>query len=324
MLKKVPLIAVVISLCGLLAEFTSLIELSGEEQTISSGIRTLLNSFNFVFPQVDSLQHYTPGGQISYVNVALFILLLLGAWFYKITDGREMRLIRFAISVMFIGNAVFVPSLLSTLPHADFMSRVFWGLFIVQCCGLVYLAWRMLTVLASEKVIAITTNTDNPDHKVFLSASKWQRLTHVVLDVIICAGVFVQIPLSAGLLDFFSQLSGIVGEVAVYYIAMVICLFLYYTLFELLFETTPGKLLTETRVVDEHGNVPANGAIMKRTLARFIPLEPISFFARGWHDQLSGTQVVGEIRSGFKMRWIVLILGFFLLRMALKIYAFDN
>ncbi len=70
--------------------------------------------------------------------------------------------------------------------------------------------------------------------------------------------------------------------------------FLYYVVLELAFQRTLGKLLTGTRVVQTDGTPPTFGQVLGRTAARLIPFEALSFLFmdRGWHDTLSGTQVV--------------------------------
>jgi uncharacterized RDD family membrane protein YckC len=70
----------------------------------------------------------------------------------------------------------------------------------------------------------------------------------------------------------------------------------YYLVCESLFGATVGKLITRTRVVDEAGGRPRFMQILGRTLTRFVPFEPFSFFfgsgVLGWHDRWSGTRVV--------------------------------
>jgi uncharacterized RDD family membrane protein YckC len=71
--------------------------------------------------------------------------------------------------------------------------------------------------------------------------------------------------------------------------------FLYYTVLEAAFGWTLGKLVTGTRVVALDGRRATFLQILGRTLARFIPFEPLSFFGRdpvGWHDSLSNTRVI--------------------------------
>lgn len=70
--------------------------------------------------------------------------------------------------------------------------------------------------------------------------------------------------------------------------------FFYYLFFESVWARTPAKLIFRTYVVDEAGRKPPFGQIVKRTLCRFIPFEPLSFLwgDLGWHDSISKTRVV--------------------------------
>lgn len=76
-------------------------------------------------------------------------------------------------------------------------------------------------------------------------------------------------------------------------------LLIYYVAFEALFQRTPGKFITGTRVIMEDGSKPDLGTIVKRTLIRFVPFEVISIYTgqdihnRGtlWHDRWTSTRV---------------------------------
>ncbi len=76
-------------------------------------------------------------------------------------------------------------------------------------------------------------------------------------------------------------------------------LFIYYFAFEALFQRTPGKFITGTRVIMEDGSKPDLGTIVKRTLIRFVPFEVFSIYTgqathiRGtlWHDRWTSTRV---------------------------------
>ena len=74
----------------------------------------------------------------------------------------------------------------------------------------------------------------------------------------------------------------------------VLVLIPYYYFFEHFTGRTIGKYISKTMVVDKNGNNPNKISILKRTLARIIPFEGISFFGneRGWHDSLSKTYVI--------------------------------
>lgn len=72
----------------------------------------------------------------------------------------------------------------------------------------------------------------------------------------------------------------------------------YHFIFEALFQRTFGKMLTGTKVVNMQGEKPSLLSLLGRTLARYIPFEPLSFLfygaypTKGWHDRLSHTLVV--------------------------------
>jgi len=75
--------------------------------------------------------------------------------------------------------------------------------------------------------------------------------------------------------------------------------FVYYLTFEATVGKTPGKASMRTRVVAESGARPSLARVAGRTVLRFIPLDPLSFFGReqyGWHDSLSRTRVISERR----------------------------
>ena len=67
----------------------------------------------------------------------------------------------------------------------------------------------------------------------------------------------------------------------------------YYLFFEGLWGRTPGKMIAGTIVTDMDGNAPTFGTVVKRTLARFVPFEGLTFFGeRGFHDKVSKTLVL--------------------------------
>lgn len=76
--------------------------------------------------------------------------------------------------------------------------------------------------------------------------------------------------------------------------------FLYYFSFETLFQKTPAKFLTSTRVVFADGSRPDAATIAKRSLIRLVPFEVISQYTgkepnligTWWHDSWTNTRVV--------------------------------
>jgi len=71
----------------------------------------------------------------------------------------------------------------------------------------------------------------------------------------------------------------------------------YFIILEITTGKTIGKYLTGTIVVNRYGNQPQTSDIIKRSFARYIPFDALSFMGtipRGWHDTMSDTYVVEE------------------------------
>lgn len=124
-----------------------------------------------------------------------------------------------------------------------------------------------------------------------VDAGKGRRFGTLVVDYVgymilaFVVGVFLGLIFGEGWVAVFKAVPEIVFGCGV--------LFLYYVFFEGLWGRTPGKLVFGTRVVTETGEPLTFGRVALRTLCRFIPFEPFSFFgAKGWHDSLSKTRVV--------------------------------
>lgn len=71
-------------------------------------------------------------------------------------------------------------------------------------------------------------------------------------------------------------------------------IFVYYTIFEILFSRTPGKWLSFSKVRNGKGGRPAWYQVILRSLIRLTIIYPffIPLFGRPLHDQLSKTRVV--------------------------------
>ena len=69
----------------------------------------------------------------------------------------------------------------------------------------------------------------------------------------------------------------------------------YYTFFETLFQRSPAKFITGTRVINHDGSKPSFGTIVKRTFCRMIPFDHFSYLGeagKGWHDSIPEAYVI--------------------------------
>jgi uncharacterized RDD family membrane protein YckC len=145
-----------------------------------------------------------------------------------------------------------------------------------------------------------------------LIASQHQRTINYLVDYYL--QTVITILLFAHIYAFFPQLgTGIMGIVI-----SVVILIAYYLFFETLFQKTPGKFVSKSRVVTATGVRPSFVIILLRTLCRMIPLESISFlswYPVGWHDKFSGTVVIDEtgrkrVKVGFLRSTLILTVDF--------------
>ncbi len=106
------------------------------------------------------------------------------------------------------------------------------------------------------------------------------------------------------------------------YVMMYVFRLIYYMFFESVFGASPAKFLSETRTLNVDGSRPGFKKILLRTLCRFVPFEPFSFFAvndqyhmpvKGWHDKWTRTVVVQEQQTGVKGSRYFLLIPFFIL-----------
>ena len=126
-------------------------------------------------------------------------------------------------------------------------------------------------------------------------ATTGKRLINFILDRIFAyIGAWI-IMLVGILIGFLVSSHGIVYAIFVI-VAALFYLFGYYVLFEAVWQRTPAKWITRTKVVKSDGSKPKVLRILGRTLCRSIPFEAFSFLFGsnpvGWHDDLSHTLVV--------------------------------
>jgi uncharacterized RDD family membrane protein YckC len=115
--------------------------------------------------------------------------------------------------------------------------------------------------------------------------NKGIRFFHFVIDLIVFYVLVLILGFGIGTLD--------IGPAGIPFLIIPFC---YWIFMEAVTGQTIGKMLTGSVVVRKDGSAPPLITIIGRNLARFIPLEPLSFLLmeRGWHDSLSNTYVVSK------------------------------
>lgn len=138
-------------------------------------------------------------------------------------------------------------------------------------------------------------------HHEFTPSSKWIRLANRVIDLLFIFYIAFYFFSWARFAFEFMR-----GFDFVILLLEVVLLWLYYFIMEVVFNTTLGKIITNTTIVNEIGQKPTIGQIFGRTFFRFIPFDAVSFLIKdnGWHDSVSNTYVTAgyyDIEDGKKI-----------------------
>lgn len=150
---------------------------------------------------------------------------------------------------------------------------------------------RELTPEEKEKLQEVIDghSADTPSSIQTVSAGR--RAVNLIIDVIAFRIIIILLLMPLATTNFVQSLAADRVKDTLFGICL---LFFYYFIFETLFQRTPGKLITGTKVIMTDGSRPGAGAIAIRTLCRFIPFEPLSgLFLGSWlHDDWSKTDVI--------------------------------
>jgi hypothetical protein len=238
------------------------------------------------------------GGVISFPDVVFYLTALIGAVVFIKTGARERRLLRFSFAVMLLSSLlksvfclILIFSVFNKMPPGLFL------LHLLACCvpaGVILLSYLCLQYLDGRgRLFPSAIPPERPDLPR-TAATRGQRFFNLVGDSVCCILVF------SLLFRIFPRLSVGGGDNTGLYVMMYACRSVYYVFFEALFGATPAKFLSETRTLNVDGSVPGFGKIVLRTLCRFVPFEPFSFFGEkgGWHDRWTDTVVVRNRQTG--------------------------
>lgn len=310
--------------------------LSRRQITFIVGTLLLMNVLSFIIPDSYKLDYawlsilltllqnigfIARGDTMSYVNISFVGILFLGYVLYILTRGHEMRLLRLALSLMILTNALCILNLLSSFGVFNTIlagqTFIYWFsnlLFVVRIAFYLFLVGCLLVSLKKKRKLDTFSENDPDNHNaigigdhVYVAASKWLRFANFLLDTI-----FSLIPVFFIVYCIEMLFQYRIADVSEVFVPLVLgSRFLYYCFFEFFLGTTPAKYLTETRVVPLYDvetiadgkDKPRLMTVLIRTLSRFFPFEPIFFLCgKPLHDTWSDTEVIREERTGVKGR----------------------
>ena len=219
----------------------------------------------------------------------LFIIFYVVLCIMALTTGdkaardKAYSLLRF---VYVMQGLIYLPlTIIQTVTFAKYtfanpvsaLSFLFWNA--------IWLALLVLLIICKpEKQIQ---KVDLQEYDMVAFTSTGHRFVHYLLDVLFLLPLWM----SAFQLMNMGRYGSEIAELAVRFVFGTSYL-LYCFLSEAIFRQTFGKMATRSCVVSDRVDL-STGRIFKRTMARLIPFDAISFlFGAKWHDRVSYTAVV--------------------------------
>lgn len=283
----------------------------------NSNLYYVLSFFNY------SIAGWIDVGWIEARTLRLFFnfLLFVGVLAYYFSKGKETRLLRFSFATLFVqlcfGVVVQFIFILNRFKGIEVKSYAGIAISYVITFFVLYVLYKSLKYMSEQQSLDFETVDYTESTEVYyFKTGNWERLIHFIIDNLIFLLIGYQLFYGILSFEFVNSYFGIVrGDHADRFFLIIVFpvfSFIYYYLFEKLFSATPGKFLTQSRLVNSEGLVPANSHVLLRTLCRNIPFDGVSFlFNASWHDNLSNTEVFKEKKSEISGAYYFLIIPIF-------------
>lgn len=257
----------------------------------------------------------------NYITLILTVLFAVGTLVYIKSDYKNFRILRFIYSVLLFKIIISFPL---TLVHFysyyfglettfyggynQFQPKEFGVLDLLQSS--LSIAFIIFYVVASFKIVKyfnsqMQLKSDTEDYEYykrtyFFETKKANRFLHMLVDNVFLYSLFYSLIMTAVQFrfasDFFESIDAVLGEKGSLLLVTSVFRIIYFVFYECQFRATPGKFLTQTRVMNYDGAEATTGNIISRTFSRLVPLESITFLlGYNLHDNWSSTAVYDEI-----------------------------
>lgn len=324
--KKIPLLSSLFVLLYVVRNVVQNVMPFPDKDSFLSVLHQLIYTFspkiNLTFFIHEFLRYhkFDSNWQLNFLDLGLFFLILVGTLIYLKSRGREVRLLRFTISIVLLSKVIsllsyfiYVVGLMFSDLKVDWLSWLYVFLSFISIAGFLYLSHYIYQELSKGIEVIKNPSTLKMGFR-YVETPVSQRFFHYIVDL------FLSIVIGSNFVfryiyPAFSSLEPLLnGQITQLLFIMSVSL-IFYLFFEGIFKTTPAKMLTGSRVVNEDGKPVSFITILNRTFIRKIPLEPFTFIGvnGGIHDTWTETEVVKEVNNGVPIKrywWIVVLMLF--------------
>lgn len=300
--KKITAISLIALLTGLFSELAAIVEFTPYKWLLT--IITIVKQFSpninlsFFFSRSFIYINFNTSLSLHYIDLAIYLLLIIGLIVFIKTKGEETRLLQLIFSTIFLQKILSLTYgiVLFFVSGPEYLSKTNIILSItsyITSFSWLFLAYYVILKLSKKNKNVISSNDDISRIHESVDTPKLQRLLHQIIDIILSIAICSRL-CSILLKDIVKQVIVIFDERTAMYLIVISSHFIYLIFFEYLFQATPAKLFTGSKVIMTNGTKPSIKTIFLRTLIRHIPFETFSFLGKGsgWHDTLTNTKVV--------------------------------
>jgi hypothetical protein len=308
--------------------------------TIYFDVYSLFEFVNLKFFIFDGGESLSLNRNMNFYNLMFYSLFLLGLMLHFFSKGKEVRLLRFGFLVIFLSKCLAVLFLFySAFFLMEWSNRSFYNLVIVTVLWsykiiITCFIFKVIkyfdkevqvkseeetTVILKPKPVEeklsareiLNQSFNKPKRDLnfkYYKASRSTRFFHLIFDnficILICSSVLSMLMFVVEQNPEFENLRAFSEKDWSIFVLLILWRFAYYFTFETLFQTTPAKCLTSSKIISNDQNKLKPVHVFHRTWSRFIPFEALTFFGEtGLHDKISETSVVKEQNAGVSSRY---------------------
>jgi hypothetical protein len=328
--------------------------------TIYFDVYSLFDFVNLKFFIFDGSRSLSLNRSVNLFNLIFYAFFLLGLLFHFLSKGKEIRLLRFGFLTLFLTNCLNILFIFySAFFLMEWSNRSFSNLIIVTILWsyklvITYVIYKVIKYLdqevqvKSEDELTPISISEEKEEKLsarevlnqsfqpkkskvpfkFYKASKSSRFFHLMFDnlmcILICSSILSMLMYVAEQNPEFENLRAFSKNDWSIYFLIFLWRIIYYFTFETLFQTTPAKCLTSSKIISNDQNELKPIDVVNRTWARLVPFEAFTFFGEiGFHDKISETSVVKEKNFGVHIaHYLWLIVPIILLLIYISLFSF--
>ena len=321
--KRIKNISIVAFTLGLIVQLSAIFVFTPYRWLINSLDYLKVASPNlnlqYIVNRLLTYNNHTTDLSINFLDLAVYLLLFIGFLIYAKSKGKEIRLLRFTFSIIMLSSIIAIvyyilsPFFFKNPFQGDSIKILKWVLSFISKGVWLYLSYIVVNELSKKRKVAIKTNSDGDE--TFIDTPKSQRFAHHIIDlilsIVICSKFVILTSMS-----LLESIEDLFGERFAMYFVIVLSRLLYFVFFETLFNASPAKFLTESRLIANDNTKINVKTTFLRTLSRHVPFEGFSYLGEGngWHDKWVKTSVVKESGSNVSTgKYLLIVLGFLII-----------